>query len=377
MPKKVSEILNQLNDSSCEIYLYGIIGRWMDIDTNYLIPELESMRKSGCTNFIFYVNTDGGEIIQMQALWNYLNRTDISVTWIVDGLAASSGADLITNPKHTVKMAKYSKIMLHKVSGCVCGSSQDARRYADQMDLLEADIIDMISNRCGKTKDEVTALYFDGQDHWLTPQMALDAKLCDEIIDGVDGMEEPPACLTCSDDLYNYFQNQILNFKKVDTMDHKKVAPILNMDVNSDEAAVLTGIQNVAAKATRLETENGTLKTANETLQNQVNVMNQAKVKTLIDGAIASKKFGEDMRADYTAMAVENYERTEKVISGLTSVGRIANQLGGENSGVPASEKDWTWKDYHKNGKLENLKATNLEHFKSLFKNEYHRDYKE
>jgi len=379
MPKKVSEIVNQLNGSCCEVYLYGIIGRWMDIDTNILIPELERCRKSGCTNFTFYVNSDGGEVTQGQALWNYLNRSDITVTWIVDGIAASMAAQIMTNPKHTVCMAKYSKIMLHKASGCVCGSSKDVRAYADIMDLFETDIVNMLATRCEVEASAIIKLYMDGSDHWLTPENAIAAKLCDKIIDGVDGMEEPPASLIESNDIYNYFQNQILNFKKVDTMDHKKVAPILNMDVNSDEAAVLTGIQNVAARATRLETENGTQKTTIETLTNQVNVMNQAKVKNLIDTAIiVDKKFGEDLRNEYTAMAVENYERTEKVISSMPKVTRISNHLGGEGNGtIPEGEKTWSWDDYHKNGKLENLKATNKEHFKNLFKAKFNRDLKE
>ncbi len=378
MPKKVTQILNQLNENCCEVYLYGIIGRWMDIDTNLLIPALEDCRRNGCTNFTFYVNSDGGEVIQCQALWNYLNRSDINVTWIVDGVAASCGYDMMTNPKHKVLMSKYSKLMLHKVSGCACGSSKDIRSYADTMDLFEADIIDMVSNRCGKTKDEITSLYFDGQDHWFTQQQAIDAKLCDGTIDGTPGMEEPPESLVNPTDIYNFYQNQIINLQIQKSMNHKEIAPILNMDVNSDEAAVKTGIQNIVAKATRLETENGTLKTEKETLQNQVNVMNQAKVKNLIDGAITSKRFGEDMRGIYTEMATENYDRAEKVINSLPVIGRIANELGGgENGSIPAGEKDWTWNDYHKKGKLENLKATNLEHFKNLFKNEFKRDYKE
>ena len=378
MPKKITQILNQLNENCCEVYLYGIIGRWMDIDTNLLIPALEDCRKSGCTNFTFYVNSDGGEVIQCQALWNYLNRSDINVTWVVDGVAASCGYDMMTNPKHKVLMSKYSKLMVHKVSGCACGCSKDIRTYADTMDLFEADIIDMIANRCGKTKDEITSLYFDGQDHWFTQQQAIDAKLCDGTVDGNPDMEEPPSSLVNPTDIYNYFQNQIINLQSNKSMNHKEIAPILNMDVNSDEAAVKTGIQNIVAKATRLETENGTLKTEKENLQNQVNVMNQAKVKNLIDGAITSKRFGEDMRVTYTEMANENYERAEKVINSLPVIGRIANELGGgENGSIPAAEKDWTWQDYHKKGKLENLKATNPEHFKTLFKNEFKRDYKE
>lgn len=48
----------------CEIYLYGIIGRGLEIDTNVLIARLEESRKSGVRKFTFYVNSDGGEVAQ-------------------------------------------------------------------------------------------------------------------------------------------------------------------------------------------------------------------------------------------------------------------------------------------------------------------------
>ena len=377
MAKKVTQILNQLNENCCEVYLYGIIGRWMDIDTNLLIPALEDCRKSGCTNFTFYVNSDGGEVIQCQALWNYLNRSDINVTWVVDGVAASCGYDMMTNPKHKVLMSKYSKLMVHKVSGCACGCSKEIRTYADTMDLFEADIIDMIANRCGKTKDEITSLYFDGQDHWFTQQQAIEAKLCDGTVDGNPDMEEPPSSLVNPTDIYNYFQNQIINLQIQKSMNHKEIAPMLNLDVNSDEQTVKTGIQNVVAKVARLEAENGTLKTEKEALRNQVNTMNQAKVKNLIDGAVTAKRIGEDMRATYTEMAIENYERAEKIINSLPCVGKVVDSLGGASGTLPVNEKDWTWDDYHKKGKLENLKATNMDHFKNVFKAKFNRDYKE
>lgn len=377
MARNIKQIVNQSTSDCCDIYLYGIIGKWMDIDTNLLIPALDNCIKNGCTKLNFYVNSDGGDVIQCQALWNFLNRIDVSVTWIVDGVAASCGFDMMTNPKHKIIMSKYSKLMVHCVSGCVCGDSKTVRTYADTMDTFQNDIVDMIANRCGQTKDVVTASWFDGSEHWFTPQQAIDAKLCDEISDGMPGMEEAPISLINPNDIYNFYQNQIINLKIKDSMDHKTIIPILNLGADADEAAVKTGIQNVVAKATRLETENGTLKTENERLNNQVTEMNKTKIKNLVDAAIADKKFGEDMREEYSAMAAENYDRTEKIIKNMSGVGRITNELGDGDGKIPETEKNWTWDDYHKAGRLENLKATNLNHFKNLFKTRFGREHKE
>ncbi len=375
MSRQIQQIINQASDT-CDVYLYGIIGKWMDIDVNKLIPELENLRKSGVTKFKFYVNSDGGDVIQCQALWNYLNRTDVEVTWIVDGIAASAAYDMMTNPRHKVIMSKYSKILVHKVSGSVYGSSKDIRGYADRMDAFENEIVDMISARCGQDKKTVQKNWFDGTDHWFNATDAVDNKLADAVVDGIEGVNGAPDSLIDPTDIYNYFQNQIINFQNQRSMTHKEIAPILNMDPNSDETAVRAAIQNTVSKATRLEKENGELTAERDRLKNQVDEMNKAKVKNLIDGAITAKKFGEDMRNAYTKMAESDYETAEKVINSLSGVSPIANQLnGGGDSSVPVAEKDWTWDDYHKKGKLENLKSTNLDHFKNLYKSKFNREY--
>jgi len=378
MARPIKQIVNQSTSDCCDVYMYGIIGKWMDIDTNLLIPALDNCIKNGCKTFNMYVNSDGGDVIQTQALWNFLDRNDITVNWIVDGAAASCGFDVMTNPKHKIIMSKYSKLMVHCVSGCVCGDSKSVRAYADTMDTFQNDIVDMIANRCGKTKDEVTNAWFDGADHWFTPQQALDAKLCDECVDGNPNMNQAPETMTNPNDIYNFYQNQIINLKIKDSMDHKTIIPILNLGADADEAAVRTGIQNAVNKAIRLEGENGTLKTENERLNNQVTEMNKTKVKNRVDTDIADKKYGEDMREEYTSMYNENFERTEKIVKNMAGVTRINNELGGgESAGIPAVEKDWKWEDYHKAGKLENLKSSNLNHFKNLFKTRFGREYKE
>ena len=64
----IKSLVNQINGNSAEILLYGIIGKWMDIDVDYLVKDLEGLKKSGCQNLTFYVNSDGGEVPQGQAL---------------------------------------------------------------------------------------------------------------------------------------------------------------------------------------------------------------------------------------------------------------------------------------------------------------------
>ena len=75
-----SKLINKVDSTTAEIYMYGVIGSGLDIDANVVVAEIENLRKKGCRNFRFYVNSEGGEVIQGSALFNYLDRTDIEVT---------------------------------------------------------------------------------------------------------------------------------------------------------------------------------------------------------------------------------------------------------------------------------------------------------
>ena len=151
-------VINQQGDA--EIFLYGMIGRYESVDTHWIIKDIEELRKTGCKNLTFFVNSDGGDVIQGQALWNYLNRSGLNVSFVVDGIAASMMAMLLTNPAHTIKAAKYAKFMYHRIQGTVRGNPDVVRAGGDMMELFEKDLIDMMAIRMKVTADECKSKFF-------------------------------------------------------------------------------------------------------------------------------------------------------------------------------------------------------------------------
>ena len=368
-------IVNQSDSQTAEILLYGIIGKWMDIDVDLLVKELESLKKTSVCNLTFFVNSDGGQVPQGQALWNYLDRSEFNVTWVVDGMAASMMAMLMTNPKHTVIANKYSKFMYHRLSGSVNGNPDEVRGYAEMMEKFEADLIDMFATRTGMDKKAVKKDYFNNTDKWLSAQEAFDLKLVNEIRDGNPAVVSPTN-LTSSHEVYDYFSTQLLNLTNSNQINlkMKKIAMLLNLGENAAEDAIAAAVQNLI---------NGNSKNAGDLaakdneingLKGQITAHNQAKVKSLVDTAISAKKFGEDMRETYTKMATDNFDMAEKVINNLSGVNPVLDQLGKDS--IPDSEKTMKWDDYHKAGKLENLKATNKTRFEALYKEKFNKEYK-
>lgn len=371
MEKTQAQLINKVDNTTAEIYMYGVIGSGLDIDTNVVVAEIEKLRKQGCRNFKFYVNSEGGEVIQGNALFNYLDRTDIKVEWVVDGIAASMMAMLISNPKHKVIAAKYASFMYHRVQGTCNGNSDEVRNLAAMIDTFEKSLIDMMAAKMNASPEDVKKEFFtDGLDHWMNAEEAKARGLVDEIITGKK-ITPAPKELSGISAVRDFYSKQLFNFHKTQKsmIENKaKIAQLLNIaekDVD-DNDKVMAAVQNVVK-------ENGTLRDQlkastdeADALKNQIAAMKSAKVKSLIDSAIAAKKFGEDEREDYTKLATDNFELAEKMIGKLKGVDPVVDHIGGGKE--PEEEKDWTFDDYHKNGKLENLKKENPEKFNKLFK---------
>lgn len=347
-----------------EMYLYGIIGRGLDIDTNGLIATIEAKRKEGVRSFTFYVNSDGGEVAQGAALFNYLDRTDVDITWVVDGIAASMMAVLITNPKHHVKAARHAKFMYHRVSGYVYGNSDETRAAADMMDSFEKTLIEMTASRIGRTAEETRSLYFDGVDHWLSAEEAVQAHLCDEIVNTNMNIRELET-VTDARSAFNYYNNQIINLKQ-QKMDEKAFAAALNISETSTETEMLNSVRGVVNERNTLRQQLQTEKEKVSNLENRLQEFERGKVKNLIDSAVADKRIGEDDREAYTKLAEQDYENTEKILNRMKPVTRVKDSL--ETGATPKEEGGWDWDKYHRSGKLENLKKNNPGRYAELYK---------
>ena len=374
--KDKTKLINKVDSTTAEIYMYGVIGSGLDIDANVVVAEIENLRKKGCRNFRFYVNSEGGEVIQGSALFNYLDRTDIEVEWVVDGVAASMMAMLISNPKHKVKAAKYASFMYHRVQGSCYGNSDEVRNLASMIDTFEKSLVDMMASRMKVDAESVKKEFFtDGLDHWMNAEEAMRRGLVDEIITGKN-ITPSPKELVSSKDVFNFYNKQLINYKqnqKSMITNKAEIGKLLNIaeaEVNDD--SVMTAVKNVLKSNSELQNQLKTVKAENASLKNQIGELNNAKVKSLIDKAIAEKKFGEDERDSYTRLANTDFELAEKMIGKMKGVERIVDHLDTEHESE--EEKDWTFDDYHKKGKLENLKKTNKEKYNKLYKTRFGRN---
>ena len=347
------------SNTQADVYLYGAIGELMDIDTTMLVQQLAAMQKDGLTTVDFFVNSEGGEVVQGIAFYNFLDRSDLNVTWHIDGIAASMMAILVSNPKHKCIASKHAKMMYHRVQGYTQGNADDMRSYAEMMENFESSLINVLGGRMGKTDDEVKAMFFDGKDHWLSSQEALDMGLIDGIVDGA--VEEPDMSnMKSAKDVMMYYSRKLTN-KCTTKMDLKNIASALGLNDEADMTAIVDKVGAMTA-------ENQSLKDRVAELESAVEKNRQAEVTALIDQAVKEKRIGEDEREDYTAIANNDMEQAKRMLAKRQPVVKIANEV---NKTAPAVTSK-TWDQLDKEGGLAELRKNNPEEYQRLFNEKFH-----
>jgi len=352
--------------STAEMKLYGIIGSWADINGKSISDQLSKLEGKYETLNIF-INSDGGSVIEGIAIFNILKRSTMNINIYVDGVAASMGFILTQLPNAKVYMARFTRLMAHRVSGYAGGSVDDLRETADMMEGFENDLISIVSERTGKTVDEVKSQYFDGKDHWFNPQQALDAGFIDGIVDGK--LKKDAENINAVPELVNFYNEQIFN-QNFETMDLTNLINQLGLSAEADIKAIEAKVKFYLDKLKALETEKETLEAKISDFEAKAKANAEKLVKELVDNAIKAKKIVEAQREDFIKLATADYDSAKAVIDNMSAPQTLNSFIKADGTPViPEGRKDWTFQDWQKkDGKgLANLKEKHPEAYQSLY----------
>lgn len=153
----------------------------------------------------------------------------------------------------------------------------------------------------------------------------------------------------------------------------KKIAILLSLAENADEAAIEAAVKSLITKNQDHATQLAAKDTEITNLKNQIETTNKEKVTNLVSAAITAKKITETERATYEDLANKDFALAEKVLGGMKGVGKVVETI--ETSNV--STEKLNWDELHKTGKLEKLKSENLAAFKQLYKDKFGKEYKD
>ena len=124
--------------------------------------------------------SNGGDVYGAFALYDMIksmNKPEI----VARGVCASAAAMIILQAGATRKALPNTRFLLHEPSNWIEGKKSSLEDELNELKLLSDKIVDILSDRCGKSREDVKAL-IDRKEVWMSAEEALAWGLIDEIV---------------------------------------------------------------------------------------------------------------------------------------------------------------------------------------------------
>lgn len=171
--------------------------------------------------------------------------------------------------------------------------------------------------------------------------------------------------------------NKTINMKEIKLPLSADLIRHLNLSDNADAAAILKGINDLAAQAAQvpvLTAENGTLKTTVADLETKVADLEKAQtekaVDDLLDNAQNQGKLTNEERAILKADYGTEPEKLKKLLDVKLAHPSVTQQIQDEKRN-PKSVENLSWDELHRANKLAALKKDNYALYEQKFEEKY------
>lgn len=359
------QIIAKAGSDTADLYIYEPIMANSAAGGKSISQQLAALEGKG--KLRVFINSPGGSVMEGIAIYNLLQRTTMEVTMYVDGVAASMAAVLTQVPGAKVYMSRHAKLMLHNVKGAAQGNAADMRSMAALMDEFASDLVNIVAARTGASPEEVNARWFDGKDHWLNAEQALEAKLIDGIVDGKLKITPPKS--NNATELHSYYTQQILNHQIKQQME--QITQVLGLAAEATEQQVVDHVNTVLAQVTDLQGQVTARDATIAEMQGKLDAVHKNKISEMINNAVQAGKITAEMKPTYEKLAASDFDATKAVLNAIPAYKTIAGQLDKET--IPEARKDWSFKDWQsKDGKgLMKLRDEQPEVYSMLYEKEF------
>ncbi|MEX0869637.1 MAG: ATP-dependent Clp protease proteolytic subunit [Nitriliruptoraceae bacterium] len=159
------------------VFLKGAID---DELTDAVVAQLLALDADSDEPITMYVNSPGGMITGMFAIYDTMRLLASPVDTRCIGLAASAGAFLLGTGTGTRASTENARIMIHQPLGGARGTAKDIEIQAKNIVWMRERINEILADRTGKSIDEIRR--DTDRDYWMTADEAVAYGLIDEIV---------------------------------------------------------------------------------------------------------------------------------------------------------------------------------------------------
>ena len=164
------------------VYIYGTIGEdsWSPNDENRAKAFSQTLAELSPKPLDIRIDSTGGDVYEGFAIASAIQRYEGETHAFVDGIAASA-ASYIAVMADKVTMNDFSMFMIHDAWTLALGNRHELRDLADRLEYIDSTIAGIIAARSALDIDQVKEAM--DAETWYTGGDALEAGLCDEVIE--------------------------------------------------------------------------------------------------------------------------------------------------------------------------------------------------
>lgn len=149
------------------------------------------------------------------------------------------------------------------------------------------------------------------------------------------------------------------------TMDKEKIALLLGLPKDADEASIEAAVTKMQAAFAKQQTEAAEA----ETLRKELDTLRAARIEQIVNTAIEQKKIGEERRQQFIDLGKKiGAEELEKTFGAMAAQVKLSSLIGG---GQGPTENDWKKLSDVPADKLMKLRSEDPARYKQLYKAEY------
>jgi len=165
------------------LYLRGPIE---DTVADTLVAQLMSLDAESDKDVTLYINSPGGLVSGMFAVYDVMNLMRAKVNTVCVGVAASAAAFLLGTGTGTRAATQNARIMIHQPLGGARGQAVDIQIQAKQIVFLRERLNEILSERTGKPVEQITR--DTDRDFWLSAPEAVEYGLIDQVREKARGI---------------------------------------------------------------------------------------------------------------------------------------------------------------------------------------------
>lgn len=158
------------------LYLRGPIE---DTVADTLVAQLMALDADGKDDVTLYINSPGGVIHGMFAMYDVMHMMKARVHTVCVGMAASAAAFLLATGTGTRAATPNARVMFHQPLGGARGQAVDIQIQAQQIVFLRERLNEILSERTGQPLERIAK--DTDRDFWLSANEAVEYGAIDEV----------------------------------------------------------------------------------------------------------------------------------------------------------------------------------------------------